>query len=89
MCIRDSGRTIQAMKILAEKTGIYGMLGGQSVDVENEKNDIQALDKELLDYIYLNKTAALLAVSYTHLDVYKRQPHPPRHKTVIFICITH
>lgn len=36
------------------------MLGGQSVDVENEKNDIQALDKELLDYIYLNKTAALL-----------------------------
>ena len=56
----DTGRTIQAMKILAEKTGIYGMLGGQSVDVENEKNDIQALDKELLDYIYLNKTAALL-----------------------------
>ena len=36
------------------------MLGGQSVDVENEKNDIQSLDREMLDYIYLNKTAALL-----------------------------
>ena len=36
------------------------MLGGQGVDVENEKNEIQTLDKEMLDYIYLNKTAALL-----------------------------
>lgn len=56
----DAGRTIRALQILSEKAGIYGMLGGQSVDVENEKNDIQSLDREMLDYIYLNKTAALL-----------------------------
>ena len=58
----DTDRSIQAMQILAEKTGIYGMIGGQSVDVENEKNDKQVLDKELLDYIYLNKTATLLEI---------------------------
>ena len=29
-------RVIQALRIMAEKTGIFGMLGGQSVDVEND-----------------------------------------------------
>lgn len=33
---------IKAMKVMAKKTGIYGMLGGQSVDVEN---DGKALEK--------------------------------------------
>ncbi|MDO4622741.1 MAG: polyprenyl synthetase family protein [Eubacteriales bacterium] len=56
----DSERVLQAVSVLAAKTGMYGMLGGQSVDVENEKNRIYSLDKESLDYIYLNKTAALL-----------------------------
>ena len=53
-------RVMQALKILTAKTGIYGMLGGQSVDVENEKNDGKALDRKTLEYIYLNKTSALL-----------------------------
>ena len=48
---------IRACRIMAEKTGIYGMLGGQSVDVEN---DGRPLNKELLDYIYENKTSALI-----------------------------
>ena len=56
----DVSRVVKALKVLAGKAGMYGMLGGQSVDVENEKNDIQALDQEMLNYIYLNKTAALL-----------------------------
>lgn len=47
----------QAMKILTGKTGIYGMLGGQSVDVTNEGRE---LSMELLDYIYKNKTSALI-----------------------------
>ena len=42
------------------KTGIYGMLGGQSVDVEN---DGKPLEKDLLDYIYEHKTSALIEAS--------------------------
>ena len=36
------------------------MLGGQSVDVENEKNETEVLNREALDAIYLHKTSALL-----------------------------
>ena len=50
-------RVIRAMEIMAEKTGIHGMLGGQSVDVEN---DGKPLEKDMLDYIYENKTSALI-----------------------------
>ena len=32
----DKERVISAMRIMADKTGINGMLGGQSVDVEND-----------------------------------------------------
>ena len=45
------------MRLLASKTGIDGMLGGQSVDVEN---DGKPLDKDMLDYIYEHKTSALI-----------------------------
>ena len=47
----------QALKILGRKTGIHGMLGGQGVDVEN---DGKPLSREMLDYIYENKTSALI-----------------------------
>lgn len=50
-------RVAKALKVLAQKTGIKGMLGGQGVDVEN---DGKPLDKQLLDYIYENKTSALI-----------------------------
>ena len=53
----DKDRVIRAVRIMAEKTGIYGMLGGQSVDVEN---DGKPLEKDLLDYIYEHKTSALI-----------------------------
>ena len=56
----SSDRVITALRILAEKTGIHGMLGGQSVDVRNEKQEKTVLGKEELDYIYLHKTSALL-----------------------------
>ena len=36
------------------------MLGGQSVDVENEKSGARNIGSQELDYIYLNKTSALL-----------------------------
>ena len=56
----DLDRVICALKVMAEKTGIHGMLGGQSVDVEN---DGKPLEKEMLDYIYRNKTSALIEAS--------------------------
>ena len=57
---KDQDRVIRALKVMAEKTGIHGMLGGQSVDVEN---DGKPLEKEMLDYIYRNKTSALIEAS--------------------------
>ena len=57
---REMERTAKALQILAKKTGIRGMLGGQSVDVEN---DGRPLKRERLDYIYVNKTSALIEAS--------------------------
>ena len=53
-------RVIQAMKVMSHKTGLYGMLGGQSVDVEN---DGKPMRRQMLDYIYENKTSALIEAS--------------------------
>lgn len=53
-------RVGRCMGILANKAGIYGMLGGQCVDVESEG---QAISMEKLNYVHLNKTAALLEAS--------------------------
>ena len=46
--------------VLAEKTGIYGMIGGQTVDVELTGKEIPA---DRLDFIYRLKTGALLEAS--------------------------
>lgn len=56
----DQSIVIHALRVMVEKTGIHGMLGGQSVDVEN---DGKPLEKEILDYIYRNKTSALIEAS--------------------------
>ncbi|HIX29159.1 MAG TPA: polyprenyl synthetase family protein [Candidatus Blautia stercoravium] len=53
-------RTARALEILGEKTGIKGMLGGQGADVEN---DGKPLSKDMLDFIYENKTSALIEAS--------------------------
>ena len=46
---REPGaRTARALGILARKAGIYGMIGGQVVDVESEG---QPLSREKLDFI--------------------------------------
>lgn len=47
----------RAMKVLADKAGMNGMVGGQVVDVESEGKN---LSEEVLIYIYEKKTAALL-----------------------------
>jgi len=50
----------RCMGILAEKTGIYGMIGGQTVDVELAGKPIP---KEKLNFIYRLKTGALIEAS--------------------------
>ena len=53
----DPGRVAKALQILAKKAGIYGMIGGQVVDVQSSGH---AISKEQLDFIYKLKTSALL-----------------------------
>ncbi|HJA67511.1 MAG TPA: polyprenyl synthetase family protein [Candidatus Mediterraneibacter cottocaccae] len=55
-CVRAG----KALKILAQKAGIYGMIGGQVVDV---KESGHAVSGEMLDFIYRLKTGALLEAS--------------------------
>lgn len=50
----------RAFQILTGKTGIYGMIGGQSVDVENEG---KKLNDGQLYFVYRLKTGALIEAS--------------------------
>lgn len=52
--------TAKAMQILAKKAGIYGMIGGQVVDVESENKEV---DLDTIIYIHNLKTAALIESS--------------------------
>lgn len=55
--METSPRTAKALQILSGKAGIYGMIGGQVVDVESEG---QPLSREKLDFVYRLKTSALI-----------------------------
>lgn len=50
----------KALQVLAGKAGIYGMIGGQVVDVEAVG---KPLERERLDFIYRLKTGALIEAS--------------------------
>ena len=50
----------RALTVLGEKAGIYGMIGGQVIDV---KETGHAVEKEVLDTIYELKTSALIESS--------------------------
>lgn len=56
----DVKKVADAMCILASKPGIYGMIGGQVVDVEMTG---RTLSREQLEYVYENKTGALIEAS--------------------------
>ena len=56
----DLKRVGRAIEILAAKTGIYGMIGGQTVDVELSGGPVP---KNKLDFIYRLKTGALIEAS--------------------------
>ena len=53
-------RVARAFAVLAKKAGVYGMVGGQVVDVESEKSDDCPITREKLDFIYRLKTGALI-----------------------------
>ncbi len=57
----DGARVARAMQVLANKAGVYGMLGGQVIDVESEGQPGMTLEKIL--QIHTLKTAALLEAS--------------------------
>ncbi len=49
----------KALQVLAKKAGIYGMIGGQTADIEAEEKE-QTLTAEQLLFIHEHKTAALI-----------------------------
>jgi len=51
----------KALQVLAKKAGIYGMIGGQVVDIQSEGS--KDMTKEKLDFIYRLKTGALMESS--------------------------
>lgn len=58
--LKHSNRIMKAMNVLAKKPGVYGMLGGQVIDVQATGH---AIDKDRLDVIYEWKTGALIEAS--------------------------
>jgi geranylgeranyl diphosphate synthase, type II len=54
---KDSNRYLKAINEIAKSSGIYGMIGGQVVDIESEN---KIINKEKLDFIHMNKTAAII-----------------------------
>lgn len=58
---KNKERAASALMILSTKSGAYGMLGGQVVDVENTG---KAVTKEQLDFIYEKKTSALIEAAF-------------------------
>ena len=55
----DSARAAKALAILAKKAGIYGMIGGQTADIEAENIGDKVTQEHLL-FIHEHKTAALI-----------------------------
>lgn len=57
---QDLPPVVRAYTILTQKPGIYGMIGGQTADVERTGTK---LTEDELEYIYENKTGALIEAS--------------------------
>ena len=50
----------KALTILAGKSGIYGMIGGQTADILAENSKPEDISEDLILYIHEHKTAALI-----------------------------
>ncbi|SCL82361.1 polyprenyl synthetase family protein [Sporanaerobacter sp. PP17-6a] len=58
--LEDYRRYVRAMNVIANASGIYGMVGGQVVDILSEGKNIE---RDELFFMYKNKTAALIQAS--------------------------
>ncbi|MDE6209116.1 MAG: polyprenyl synthetase family protein [Lachnospiraceae bacterium] len=56
----DKERAARAFEVLSKKAGVYGMVGGQTVDVTLTGKSI---DEDTIDFIYNLKTGALIEAS--------------------------
>ncbi|MBQ3105675.1 MAG: polyprenyl synthetase family protein [Lachnospiraceae bacterium] len=56
----ELARAGKALSVLAAKAGIYGMIGGQTADIEAEALSPGEATKERLLFIHTHKTAALI-----------------------------
>lgn len=50
----------RALQVLGAKSGIYGMIGGQTADIQSEGMEKEKVTEELLLFIHAHKTAALI-----------------------------
>jgi len=55
-----SDRVLPTLRLVAEASGTWGMVGGQVVDMESQGQEVTA---ETLQYIHAHKTGALLSAS--------------------------
>ncbi len=55
-------RVARALEVLTRKAGVYGMIGGQTADIEAESEE--QITEELLLFIDENKTAALMQAAF-------------------------
>ena len=53
----NPNKYLKAINEISKTSGIYGMIGGQVVDIQSEN---QQITKDKLDYIHNNKTAAII-----------------------------
>lgn len=58
----DSKKCVKAMQVIAKKAGIYGMIGGQTIDVKTEGTSV---GMDVVIEIHRLKTAALIEASMT------------------------
>ncbi len=58
--LKDYEKGVKSLTILAKKAGIYGMIGGQTADIEAENKEVSL---ETITFIHENKTAALMEAS--------------------------
>ena len=59
----DNQKVGKAFSILAQKAGVYGMVGGQVVDIETDNLAASPITRDKLDFIYRLKTGALMEAS--------------------------
>ena len=75
-----AGRLIEIIREIATASGVYGMVGGQVVDMESEGRDI---DFPTLEYIHMHKTGSLIRASVRVGALYAKASRKQ------FVALTH